>query len=86
LRKQLGLIKPDVVAAEPPQAPAPNGKAAQPVPPGAKREQNCQDIKAAIDTELRKQLGLIKPDVVAAEPPQAPAPNGKAAQPVPARR
>jgi recombination protein RecA len=45
-----------------------------------------QDIKAAIDTELRKQLGLIKPDVVATEPPQAPAPNGKAAQPAPARR
>ena len=44
-----------------------------------------QDIKTAVDTELRKQLGLIKPDVVA-EQPQPPAPNGKAAPPVAARR
>src|SRR6476646_2053297 len=29
-----------------------------------------QDIKGAVDTELRKHLGLIKPDVVAAEAPQ----------------
>src|SRR5216110_3049850 len=41
-----------------------------------------QDIKTAIDTELRKFLGLIKPDVVAAEQPQPPAPNGKATPPV----
>src|SRR5881397_3886173 len=36
-----------------------------------------QDIRQAIDTELRQQLGLVKPEV--AEPPQPPAPNGKAA-------
>src|SRR5690348_14602700 len=35
------------------------------------------DIRQAIDTELRKQLGLIKTE--AAEQPQPPAPNGKAA-------
>jgi len=45
-----------------------------------------QDIRAAIDTELRKQLGLIKAEPAAAEQPQAPAPNGKAAPPVAARR
>ena len=44
-----------------------------------------QDIKTAVDTELRKHLGLIKPDV-AAEQPQPPAPNGKAAPPVAVRR
>jgi recombination protein RecA len=43
------------------------------------------DIRAAIDTELRKQLGLIKPEP-AVEPPQPPAANGKAATPVAARR
>ena len=43
------------------------------------------DIRQTIDTELRKQLGLIKPDVVA-EQPQPPAPNGKAAPTVAARR
>src|ERR1700757_986342 len=43
-----------------------------------------QDIKTAVDTELRKRRGLIKPDVVA-EQPQPPAPNGKAA-PVAVRR
>ena len=45
-----------------------------------------QDIKTAVDTELRKHLGLIKPEVAAAEQPQPPAPNGKAAPPAPARR
>jgi recombination protein RecA len=44
-----------------------------------------QDIKIAIDTELRKQLGLIRPDVVA-EQTQPPAPNGKAAPTVAVRR
>jgi recombination protein RecA len=43
------------------------------------------DIRTTIDTELRKQLGLIKPEP-AAEQPQPPAPNGKAAPPVAARR
>src|SRR5690242_9829251 len=42
------------------------------------------DIRATIDTELRKQLGLIKPEP--AEPAQPPAPNGKAAAPVAVRR
>ncbi len=45
-----------------------------------------QDIRATIDTELRKQLGLIKPDPQSAEPPQPPAPNGKPAPPAAARR
>ena len=44
------------------------------------------DIRAAVDTELRKHLGLIKPDPVVAEQPQPPAPNGKAAAPPAARR
>src|SRR5690242_18461968 len=43
-----------------------------------------QDIKTAVDSELRKQLGLIKPEP--AEPAQPPAPNGKAAAPVAVRR
>ena len=38
-----------------------------------------QDIRQAIDTALRQQLGLIKPE--AAEPPQPPPPNGKATAP-----
>jgi recombination protein RecA len=42
-----------------------------------------QDIRQAIDVELRQRLGLVKAE--AAEPPQAPAPNGKAAAPA-ARR
>ena len=44
-----------------------------------------QDIRAAVDTELRKQLGLIKPDAIA-EQPQPPATNGKATPPVAVRR
>jgi len=35
-----------------------------------------QDIRLAVDTELRKQLGLIKPDVTVEQP--AAATNGKA--------
>jgi recombination protein RecA len=42
-----------------------------------------QDIKQGIDSELRKMLGLIKPEP---EQQQAAAPNGKAAQPATARR
>jgi recombination protein RecA len=41
------------------------------------------DIRQSLDTELRKQLGLIKPD--AAEQPQPAPPNGKP-QPAAARR
>jgi recombination protein RecA len=41
------------------------------------------DIRQSLDTELRKQLGLIKPD--AAEQPQSAPPNGKP-QPAAARR
>jgi recombination protein RecA len=45
-----------------------------------------QDIRTAVDVELRTHLGLIKAETSAAEPP-APAPtNGKAGQPVSARR
>jgi recombination protein RecA len=42
-----------------------------------------QDIRQAIDTQLRQQLGLLKPEP--AEQPQPPAANGKAAAPA-ARR
>ena len=43
-----------------------------------------QDIRLAIDTELRKQLGLVKDMPPAAEPP--PKPEAAAARPAPARR
>ena len=43
-----------------------------------------QDIRGAIDTQLRQQLGLIKAET--AEQPPAPSPNGKATAPVGARR
>jgi recombination protein RecA len=44
-----------------------------------------QDIRQTIDTELRKALGLIKPDgAPVASPVEAPPPP--AAKPVPARR
>jgi len=50
-----------------------------------------QDIRTAIDTELRKALGLIKPDppVLAEEPgsrSSPPSPAAASARPVPARR
>jgi recombination protein RecA len=43
-----------------------------------------QDIRQAIDTELRKALGLVKPDPAAAAAVEAPATS--AAKPIPARR
>ena len=44
-----------------------------------------QDIRQSIDTELRKFLGLIKPEPAAAAAAEAPAPSA-AAKPAPARR
>jgi recombination protein RecA len=43
------------------------------------------DVRQAIDTELRKGLGLIKPDPVAAPAAESPMPVA-AAKPAPARR
>jgi hypothetical protein len=43
------------------------------------------DIRQNIDTELRKVLGLVKPDPAAAPPAESPAPVA-AAKSVPARK
>ncbi len=45
-----------------------------------------QDIRQSIDTELRKLLGLIKPEPAAAEAPPANAAPAASAKPAPARR
>jgi recombination protein RecA len=45
-----------------------------------------QDIRQTIDTELRKALGLIKPDAAPAPEAAAPAPSGAAPKAAPVRR
>jgi recombination protein RecA len=44
------------------------------------------DIRLAVDAELRKLLGLVKPEPAVPEAPSAPPPANAAAKPVPARR